>query len=210
MIVDNWKYLRDKLDFSDSDKFYFIELMQRKKDDSSFPANNRMVKYYFVYSLEYYDKIESEVKKLSDCTGARAYILLNRRSYKKCLLNVLADAAKMAIDNNYQHFPNLIPSVVEKYADEPNKTWIVDIDEDLSKEEIIELYAFINNLEPVTGLDDYKIKFKVPTLHGKHLITSLFNCQKFSQVYPSIDVHKDNPTLLYFNPDAYRPIQSTD
>lgn len=201
MTVDNWKYLRDKLDFSDSDKFYFIELMQRKKDDSSFPANNRMVKYYFVYSLEYYDKIESEVKKLSDCTGARAYILLNRRSYKDCLLHLLKDTAQIALDGNYQHFPNLIPSVVGKYADEPNKTWIVDIDEDLSKEEIIELCAFINNLEPVTGLDDYKIKFKVSTLHGKHLITSPFNYQKFSQVYPNIDVHKDNPTLLYFKHD---------
>ena len=47
-IVDNWSYLRDKLDFSDPDKFYFIELMQRKKDNSEFSANNRMVKYYFV------------------------------------------------------------------------------------------------------------------------------------------------------------------
>ena len=31
-IVDNWKSIREHLDFSDPDKFYFIELMQRKKD----------------------------------------------------------------------------------------------------------------------------------------------------------------------------------
>lgn len=160
-----------------------------------------MVKYYFVYSLEYYDRIESEVKKLSDCTGARVYILLNKRSYKKCLLNVLADAAKMAIDNNYQHFPNLIPSVVGKYADEPNKSWIVDIDENLSKEDLIRLHVFIDNLEPVSEPNTSKLKFCVPTLHGQHLITSPFNYQKFSQVYPNIDVHKDNPTLLYFKYD---------
>lgn len=30
MIVDNYQLIRSKLDFSDSDKFYFIELMQRK------------------------------------------------------------------------------------------------------------------------------------------------------------------------------------
>lgn len=202
MVVDNWNLIREKLDFSDKDKFYFIELMQRKKDDSSFPANNRMVKYYFVYSLEYYDAIESEVKRLSDCTGARVYILLNRRSYKKCMLNMLADAAKMAIDDNYLHFPNLIPSVVGKYADESDKKWIVDIDYDetkynaINKGDIKSLELFIDSLEPHTV--ESKIKFRVPTLHGVHLITSPFNCQKFSQEYPNIDIHKDNPTLLYF------------
>lgn len=202
MVVDNWNLIREKLDFSDKDKFYFIELMQRKKDDSSFPANNRMVKYYFVYSLEYYNKIEDEVKKLSDCTGARVYILLNRRSYKKCMLNMLADAAKMAIDDNYLHFPNLIPSVVGKYADESDKKWIVDIDYDetkyntINKGDIKSLELFIDSLEPHTI--ESKIKFSVPTLHGAHLITSPFNYQKFSQEYPNIDIHKDNPTLLYF------------
>ena len=176
--------------------------MQRKKDDSSFPANNRMVKYYFVYSLEYYNKIADEVKKLSHCTGARVYILLNRRSYKKCMLNMLADAAKMAIDDNYLHFPNLIPSVVGKYADESDKKWIVDIDYDetkynaINKDDIKSLELFIDSLEPHTV--ESKIKFRVPTLHGVHLITSPFNYQKFSQEYPNIDIHKDNPTLLYF------------
>ena len=198
MIVDNWKLIRSKLDFSDPDKFYFIELMQRKKDNDAFPANNRMVKYYFVYSLEYFDRIEGEVKKLSDTTGARVYILLNRRSYKKCCLNVLADAAKMAIDGNYQHFPNLISSVVGKYADEPNKKWVIDIDETLSKEEFIKLHVFIDNLEPINLPNTSKLYYTVPTLHGIHLITSPFNCQRFSKMYPDIDIHKDNPTLLYF------------
>lgn len=200
MIVDNWKLIRSKLDFSDSDKFYFIELMQRKKDDSSFPANNRMVKYYFVYSLEYYDRIEPEVKKLSDCTGARVYILLNRRSYKKCALNLLADAAKMCIDDNFQHFPNLVSSVVGKYADEPNKNWVVDVDYDeLWDGNLSKIVNTIDSLEPNPG--SHKIKFDVPTLHGLHLISTPFNCQKFSQIYPNIDIHKDNPTLLYFNHD---------
>ena len=198
MKVDNWDLIREKLDFSDPDKFYFIELMQRKKDNNAFPANNRMVKCYFVYSLEYYDHIEEEVKKLSRCTCSRVYILLNRRSYRKCALNLLAEAAKMCIDNNFQHFPNLISSVVGKYSDEPWKNWVVDIDTpDLSN--VGDIIKFINSLEPYTV--ESKIKFAVPTPHGAHLITSPFNCQAFSQKYPDIDIHKDNPTLLYFNYD---------
>lgn len=194
-IVDNWDWIREHLDFSDPDKFYFIELMQRKKDDSSFPANNRMVKYYFVQSLEYYNRIEGEVKKLSDATGARAYILVNRRSYKKCVLNVLKDAAQMAIDSNYQHFPKLISSVVGKFSDEKNKNWIVDLDE-MNPEDAKDIIQFIDHLEPFS--DTSKVKWINSTLSGIHLITAPFNAQKFKIQYPSIDIHKDNPTLLYF------------
>ena len=201
MIIDNWKLIREKLDFSDKDKFYFIELLQRKKDDPSFPSNNRLIKYYFVYSLEYYDKIEEEVKKLSDCTGARVYILLNRRSYKKCALNILSDAAQMCIDSNYQHFPKLISSVIGKYADEPNKTWIVDIDDDqiidsatnLKKSDLIKEY--IDSAAYPLGS---KWLFDVPTLNGVHLITKPFDTREFKTIHPNIDIHKDNPTLLYF------------
>lgn len=208
MTIDNFAYLRDKLDFSDPDKFYFIELMQRKKDDSSFPANNRMVKCYFVYSEEYYNLIEPEIKKLSDCTGARVYILLNRRSYKDCLLHLLKDTAQIALDGNYQHLPKLISSVCGKYNSEPWKNWIVDIDYkdwdsnkygDINKGALKHLELFINSLEPYTV--ESKVKFIVPTLNGCHLITSPFNCQKFNQTYPDIDIHKDNPTLLYFKHD---------
>lgn len=193
--VDNWASIREHLDFSDPDKFYFIELMQRKKDDETFKANNRMVKFYCVTSLDYYDAIEDEVKKLSDATGARAYILVNRRSYEKCCLNILKDTVQLIQDHNYQHFPKLISTVVGRYADEPNKCWIVDLD-GVSPEREQEIKDYIDSIEPyIVGS---KIKWENKTLNGKHLITSSFNVQKFSQKFPDIDIHKDNPTLLYF------------
>lgn len=193
--VDNWKSIREHLDFSDPDKFYFIELMQRKKDDPSFSANNRMVKYYCVQNLEYYDAIEDEVKKLSDVTGSRVYILVNRRSYMKCTLNILKDAAQLAIDHNYQHFPKLISTVVGRYAAEDDKNWVVDLD-GISPEKEKEIRDCIDSIEPyVVGS---KIKWENETLNGKHLISSPFNVQKFSARFPDIDIHKDNPTLLYF------------
>lgn len=196
--IDNWTNIRKHLDFSDPDKFYFIELMQRKKDDETFKANNRMVKFYCVTSLEYYDAIEDEVKKLSDTTGARAYILVNRRSYEKCCLNILKDTVQLIQDHNYQHFPKLISSVVGRYADEPNKSWIVDLD-GVSDEREKEIKDFIDSIEPYEV--GSKVKWENPTLHGKHLITKPFNVQKFSQKFPDVDIHKDNPTLLYFRHD---------
>lgn len=39
---------------------------------------------------------------------------------------------------------------------------------------------------------------EIPTVNGYHLITKPFNLQKFKEIFPYIDVHKNNPTLLYF------------
>ena len=43
------------------------------------------------------------------------------------------------------------------------------------------------------------IEYSVPTLHGCHLITHKFDSKAFKEEFPDIDIHKDNPTLLYFN-----------
>jgi len=37
----------------------------------------------------------------------------------------------------------------------------------------------------------------VPTKSGVHIITRPFNLKKFKEKYPNVDVHKDNPTILY-------------
>jgi hypothetical protein len=38
----------------------------------------------------------------------------------------------------------------------------------------------------------------IPTKGGVHIITRPFNLNKFKSQYPEIDVHRDNPTCLYF------------
>ncbi|WP_265091158.1 hypothetical protein, partial [Acinetobacter baumannii] len=38
---------------------------------------------------------------------------------------------------------------------------------------------------------------EIPTMNGCHLITKPFNLQKFKEKFPEIDVHKNNPTILY-------------
>jgi hypothetical protein len=39
--------------------------------------------------------------------------------------------------------------------------------------------------------------YKVPTKNGIHLITNPFNLNAFKFGFPNIDVHKNNPTILY-------------
>ena len=47
-----------------------------------------------------------------------------------------------------------------------------------------------------------KVVACLPTKNGYHLITNPFRLDKFKEMYPNIDIHKNNPTLLYFNEDG--------
>ena len=48
------------------------------------------------------------------------------------------------------------------------------------------------------GENSDKVFMTVPTKSGVHLITWPFDLGQFKAKYPNIDVHKNNPTLLYF------------
>lgn len=195
-IVDNFDLFGpDILKFDSDDDFYFIQILQRKKDNPIFPQNNRLVKYYVVRSLEYFRHIEPEVKAICEATTARAYISLNRRSFKKCTIAALTELATIIRSDQYVHLPAMFTSVAGSNNADPEKKWIIDID---TKDENVaaEVVDIIDRLEPLT--EERKLKLVVPTLNGVHLITSPFNLQRFKERFPDIDIHKDNPTLLYF------------
>ena len=42
-----------------------------------------------------------------------------------------------------------------------------------------------------------KFYARIPTKSGIHLISKPFNMNTFKKKYPNIDVHKDNPTILF-------------
>ena len=51
----------------------------------------------------------------------------------------------------------------------------------------------INTLQPSGD----KIVATIPTRSGYHLITTPFRLDTFNVNHPDIDVHKNNPTILY-------------
>ena len=71
--------------------------------------------------------------------------------------------------------------------------WIVNCD-NMSLNEIEKVYSHIKNCDGNT-IEDFSVI--IPTKSGYHLITEPFNLQQFKEKYPNIDVHKNNPTLLY-------------
>ena len=112
-MINNFPNIRDLLTFGDEDKFYFIQIFKRRKDNPEMKKDMVIIDNYFVYELEHFNGLEEKI-------------------------------IKQCIDNNARAYMSIIP-----------------------------------------------------TKNGLHLICRPFNVSKFKRIFPEIDIHKDNPTILF-------------
>ena len=206
-MVDYFKLIRNYLKFESEDDFYFLQILQRKKDGPGpngikvTGTNNkpRAIKTYCISSVEYLDKIEGEVKHLCDYFNARAMIILSRRSYKQTALLEMVQVSNMIMSGQYMNVKSAYYSSCAK-SKSLDKYFLIDIDEeDLAHKEFIKNY--IQN-EARNDEVEYgkRILLELPTKHGYHLITTPFDVRGLLKVYPKEKqefVHKDGPTILY-------------
>ena len=100
------------------------------------------------------------------------------------------------MNKDYNSARKAYESVCGEFGTGRDKRWIIDIDEP----EISPLMlAFIEyHCEPISTFEsEPKIITRLRTKNGWHLITKPFNMETFKKEYPLIDVHKNNPTILY-------------
>jgi len=194
-IVDNFELISKHLTFNSSDDFYFLQVLVRGKDGHNVSGNNknRLIKYYTIRSIEDLQKYKSEIKSICDLYNARAYIHPTKRSFKDVAKVVLQETVTTYCSENWIGLKSVYSTACGKSWQTEDKRFVVDID--WPALHLDEIKNFIeNNCEPIGS----KILYEVPTMNGIHLITSPFNVDKFSRQFPKIDVHKNNPTLLYF------------
>lgn len=199
MAIDNFDLIKPLLKFEDKEDFYFVQVLQRKKDFEPGQRrlgrnnNNRLIKPYYIYSVEQLDAYKEEIIKLCEVFNARAGINLNRRNNKdvaiKCL-EILAIA--MRKDDEFKGVSKIYSSACGKESS-TDKLWIVDIDTK-EESEISNIEYIIELCEPIT--EESKIIAKIPTKNGVHLITKKFNRQTFKN-WRNEDIHLNNPSLLY-------------
>jgi len=197
-MIDNFELIKPLLKFDNEEEFYFLQVIQRKKDhkDSNFPLasnnNNRLIKAYYVYSIEQLDKYKLEIVELCKLFNARAGISLNRKNSKTSALEMLSLLALNIKNGYYNQLGGIYNSVCGQYQPIKDKCWILDVD---NKDEEYDkvLQEFINTIQP----EGNKIIANIPTKNGHHLIIKPFNCSEFSKVYNDIEIHKNNPTVLY-------------
>lgn len=176
------------------DHFFFIQCIRRRKDtgNEDMTANNIVVDNILVHDGVDLDRRMDRIIKVCDTQNARAYIRLNKRSYRTVALQTLSSIAKQLADNHYR-VKDTYFSCCGRYAAE--RSFLVDVDNDELTFDVEEMTQYIRTLLTDTGKET--IIHTVPTKNGFHYITSGFNREKFGMKYPKIAIHTDNPTILY-------------
>ena len=207
MIINNLELIKPLLQFESNDIYYHLQILKRKKDclehEKARNNNARCLKTYYVHSIEYLEDRFDEIQKLCKNHQARAYINLNAKSYVKTAFEMNIKVAQRMLNNQFEYIYRSYESAAGmSNVNIGNVRWVVDIDE---KEISPLLVSHIEyGCDPVAtcisgnNVFNIKINTKITTKNGWHLITSPFNRKQFSDKYPEIDIHINNPTLLYY------------
>lgn len=195
--MNNFIQIRRNLNFED-DKFYMIQILTRKKDNPYQNRHVKIIKDFYIDSIESYNLAKPKIIQLCEDNNARAYINLNRRSYNKVAFEMAKQLLDLIQTNQASVAKNLFTKVAGKFHGESRETksWVVDID---TKQESVlnKIVVTIVELHKETKKDYSRIFDIIPTPNGYHIIASPFNVQEFTKIHPKIDIHKDNPTILY-------------
>lgn len=209
MIVNNFEQIKTLLSFESEDEFYHLQILKRKKDcneqDKGKNNSARTIKTYCINNIEYFNSKEQEIKNLCELFKARAYINLNKKSYMKSAYEMNIEIATRIRNKQFDHIYRAYDTVIGKSeVNIDEKRWIIDIDNiefiDNISNSLLKLEPYflaINNCDPIGD----KIITLVPTVSGVHIITKPFNrkqIEPFKCLYP-FDIHKNNPTILYYN-----------
>jgi len=201
--VDSLDVIKDLLVFESGDDFYFLQVLQRKKENPELGRSSRVIKNYYVTSVQQLLDRYDEIKSLCNLFNARACLRLNKRSFEKVGFKLLENIANTMQNREYKHLRSSYDRACGLLNNEKTKKWIVDID----KDEVIWLEQIINSIHPCKPLGN-KIVVQLPTKSGIHLITTPFNVIQFKENFKNelkkyemeeinIVIHKDNPINLY-------------
>lgn len=199
---------------------YYVQLLRRQADDPMIGGvknkkyhgnmHSRSIKDYLIKSVNHLEDVKEDIKAFCETFNVRAYIRLNKRSYKTITTKMLKHIADQVDSGETYASPYHLVSSACGLANcaGKNKTWLVDLDKEYLpyEKEIIdmicqcmpisakiqEIYDTTNAEIHSTGnpcgvsMDEIKQKyvaenfFIVPTKSGKHIVCKPFNRDTFS------------------------------
>ena len=208
-MTDNFNRYKDFMRLPETeggDAYYVIELVRRGKDNPGLPAANYHFKNYYIDTMEKYGKVQEEIRQLCRTLCLRAYVSVNRKSFRQVTMNTIAELGRRAALDDFRRPYAVFESCSGKYLDKDDRHWIVDIDncsfgsqEGNSKR--TEIIRIINGCEP----EGDKIELVLPTRSGVHLVTRPFNLNRFHETCRMLsmkieeipDIQKNHITLLF-------------
>lgn len=188
------------------DAFWNIKIIKRRKENPDLEKNSKMLKTYQVQSDSELQELKPHILKHCIDNNARAYIDLNPKSWKQLAYQELKAIADIISEERFNDIKKVFDKTIDsgvkmKLMNSYMKCWVIDVDTKDRKE-----IDFVKNLIKGIFQDSRStIKGEIPTVNGVHIITSPFDCKRFSDDYRLLrpnnevpEVKKDQPTLLFY------------
>jgi hypothetical protein len=195
MIIDNFETLNELMLFDSADDFYFVQIIKRRKENPDMAKGSIIITSYYIRDTEHLAYYKGEIRLLCDYHKARAYISINKRSFKKSALGTMEKLCNQILNEDYNGVRRSYDSVCgSKSNAKGKKRWILDVDIK-GNEGILEVRKIIKKIP------DESYILSVPTKNGFHMIVKPFDIKKHTENLKDIDGHdicKDGFTLLYF------------
>lgn len=188
-MINNLSKIKPLLSFNSEDDFYFLQIIKRKKENPDIGSNSVIIQTYYITSIDHLEKLMPEIIVLCDTHNARACLNLNVRSFEKTAFHMLSKVSNIIMNKDYKSVKNAYDSVCGTYSAGREKRWIVDIDT-FDETFKVRVRNTIASLSPIGE----KVIAEIPTKNGFHLICHPFDMREAPY---GVDIHKDNPTLLY-------------
>ena len=206
-MIDNVDVINDMLTFNSEDEFYMLQVLKRRKENQDMKGDSLPLRTVYLHRKDQLKDISGDLIELADKENARIYLNPNVKSSKKAMLLCMAEMARRAAVENYYKPYKIFYSVAGQIGACRDNRWVIDVDNDymemfMETEELTNIHVrdfvktvldTLDNCEPDTD----KYAGHVITRNGIHIITSPFNPVAFGKVFPKLDVHKNNPTLVY-------------
>ena len=196
MIVNNFDSLSlyfNKL--QDKEDFFYVQVIQRKKDGHR--KSERVIRNFYIYSKEDFLKKKDYIIELCERYNARAYFWINPRNARKIALECIKSYADLVAQGDCtKGYKVWDKKCGANHASGYDRRYIVDVDSK-DDEYRLKIWKLVEQCRGGAVLD------YISTAQGYHLISRGFDVHHFKQLLEinkleNIDVHKDNPTLLYY------------
>ena len=200
MTIDNFNAVTPWFDnLSDQGDFFFVQVMQRNKEKNNVSSSGYVIKDYHFFNKETFLSKKEEITTLCKAFNARAYFWINPRNCKEVQYEIIREALEAIELGTHKLFKCVSRALGRKRCNKYKSKWILDFDtKDWS---LINKYLdLVRKCRPNVN----KILYYVPTVNGIHVITLGFDLEQFKQELAiakldNIDIHKDNPTILYYS-----------
>ena len=199
MTIDNFNIEALWFDnLSDQGDFFFVQVIQRNKECNVNSKGNTIKDYHF-FDKETFLSKKKEIITLCKAFNARAYFWVNPRSCKEIQYGIIKEALEALELGTHKLFKCVSKAIGKKRCNKYKSKWIMDFD---TKD-----WSLINKyLEIVYKCrpDGVKVNTFIKTVNGIHVISDPFDLEQFKQnvaiaKLDNIDIHRDNPTLLYYS-----------